>query len=277
LSYTVGRHTFKVGADVALLTVRDISPIDNRGEIFGSARRGFTGLANFIDDFTGAGGSIDKVFGSPVTLPFLATYAPYVQDTWHLRQNLSIDLGLRYEYQSTLENSLQFPAVDTRLGIGLGGTTIFRASSRASSRGTKIISRQGWAWPITPHLWSRFFGHDKTVIRAGYGIFYDQLFTNILDNTATSSPNAVQDTINAGGGRGVPNASGVLAGFPSTASPTGSVSTIASNLRNPLTHQWNLDIQRELPGNFILTVRMLEPAASGSLVNQDFKPRHRPV
>ena len=272
LSYTVGRHTFKVGADVALLTVRDISPIDNRGLITVRPGGGFTGLANFIDDFTGAGGSIDKVFGSPVTLPFLATYAPYVQDTWHLRQNLSVDLGLRYEYQSTLENSLQFPAVDTRLGVGLGGTSNFPGVFASPQLGDKnnFAPRVGFAY--TPRLWSRFFGHDKTVIRAGYGIFYDQLFTNILDNTATSSPNAVQDTINAGNGRGVANASAVLAGFSSVPSPTGSVSTIASNLRNPLTHQWNLDIQRELPGNFILTAAYVGTRGERLFVNQDFNP-----
>src|SRR5882672_1430695 len=272
LSYTVGRHTFKAGADVALLTVRDISPIDNRGEILVRPGGGFTGLANFIDDFTGAGGSIDKVFGSPVTLPFLATYAPYIQDTWHLRQNLSVDLGLRYEYQSTLENSLQFPSVDTRLGIGLGGTNNFPGVFASPQQGDKnnFAPRVGFAY--TPHLWSRFFGHDKTVIRAGYGIFYDQLFTNILDNTATSSPNAVQDTVNAGGGRGVANASAVLAAFSSTPSPTGSVSTIASNLRNPLTHQWNFDIQRELPGNFILTLAYVGTRGERLFVNQDFNP-----
>ena len=272
LSYTVGRHTFKVGADVALLTVRDISPIDNRGEIIVRPGGGFTGLANFIDDFTGVGGSIDKVFGSPVTLPFLATYAPYLQDTWHLRHNLSVDLGLRYEYQSTLENSLQFPSADTRLGIGLRGTSNFPGVFASQQQGDKnnFAPRVGFAY--TPHVWSRFFGHDKTVIRAGYGIFYDQLFTNILDNTATSSPNAVQDTVNAGGGRGVANASAVLAGFSSTPSPTGSVSTIASNLRNPLTHQWNLDIQRELPGNFILTAAYVGTRGERLFVNQDFNP-----
>jgi len=272
LSYTVGRHTFKAGADVALLTVRDISPIDNRGQIIVRPGGGFTGLANFIDDFTGAGGSIDKVFGSPVTLPFLATYAPYIQDTWHLRQNLSVDLGLRYEYQSTLENSLQFPSVDTRLGIGLGGTSNFPGVFASPQQGDKnnFAPRVGFAY--TPHLLSRFFGHDKTVIRAGYGIFYDQLFTNILDNTATSSPNAVQDTVNAGVGRGVADASAVLAGFSSTPSPTGSVSTIASNLRNPLTHQWNLDIQRELPGNFILTAAYVGTRGERLFVNQDYNP-----
>ncbi|HUE57037.1 MAG TPA: carboxypeptidase regulatory-like domain-containing protein [Candidatus Udaeobacter sp.] len=272
LSYTVGRHTFKVGADVALLTVRDISPIDNRGEIFVRPGGGFTGLANFIDDFTGNGGSIDKVFGSPVTLPFLATYAPYVQDTWHLRQNLSVDLGLRYEYQNTFENSLPFPSLDTKLGVGLRGTTNFPGVFASQQQGDKnnFAPRVGLAY--TPHFWSRFLGHDKTVIRAGYGIFYDQLFTNILDNTATSSPNAVQDTVNAGGGRGVANASAVLAGFSSVPSPTGSVSTIASNLRNPLTHQWNLDIQRELPGNFILTAAYVGTRGERLFVNQDFNP-----
>ncbi|HXA07125.1 MAG TPA: hypothetical protein VNY30_19895, partial [Bryobacteraceae bacterium] len=218
------------------------------------------------------GGSIDKVFGSPVTLPFLATYAPYVQDTWHLRQNLSVDLGLRYEYQSTLENSLQFPAVDTRLGVGLGGTSNFPGVFTSPQQGDKnnFAPRVGFAY--TPRFWSRFLGHDKTVIRAGYGIFYDQLFTNILDNTATSSPNAVQDTVNAGAGRGVANASAVLAGFSSSPSPTGSVSTIASNLRNPLTHQWNLDIQRELPGNFILTAAYVGTRGERLFVNQDFNP-----
>lgn len=272
LSYTVGRHTFKVGADVALLTVRDISPIDNRGEIIVDPSKGFTGLANFIDNFTGSGGSIDKVFGSAVTLPFLATYAPYVQDTWHLRQNLTVDLGLRYEYENTFENSLPFPSLDTRLGPGLGGTTNFPGVFASQQQGDKnnFAPRVGLAY--TPHFWSRLLGRDKTVIRAGYGIFYDQLFTNIVDNTATSSPNAVEDRVNAGGGRGVANASAVLAGFSSTPQPTGAVSTIASNLRNPLTHQWNLDIQRELPGNFILTAAYVGTRGERLYVNQDFNP-----
>jgi len=54
LSYTVGRHTFKAGADVALLTVRDISRSTTVVN-YCSARRRFTGLANFIDDLRARG------------------------------------------------------------------------------------------------------------------------------------------------------------------------------------------------------------------------------
>jgi hypothetical protein len=272
LSYTVGRHTIKVGGDVALLSVRDVSPIDNRGAFTVRPGGGFTGLANFIDDFTGAGGSIDHVFGNPTALPFLATYAPYVQDTWHVRSNVTLNLGLRYEYESTPENTLQFPAVDTRLGFGLGGTNNFPGVFQSPQLANKknFAPRAGLAY--TPHFWKRILGQDKTVFRMGYGIFYDQFFTNILDNTATSSPNAVDANAVAGNGRGIQNASTVFANFSSAPSPFGSVSTIASNLRNPLTQQWNVDIQRELPGNFILTAAYVGTRGERLFINQDLNP-----
>jgi len=272
LSYTLGRHTFKFGGDVALLTVRDVSPIDNRGLFTVRPGGGFRGLANYIDNFTGQGGSIDHVFGNPTTLPFLATYAPYVQDAWHLRPNVTLNLGLRYEYESTPENTLPFPAVDTRLGFGLGGTANFPGVFQSPQLPNKknFAPRAGLAY--TPHFWKRLLGQDKTVFRLGYGIFYDQFFTNILDNTATSSPNAVDAFANAGRGRGIANASTVFASFSSAPSPRGAVTTIASNLRNPLTQQWNVDIQRELPGNFILTAAYVGTRGERLFVNQDFNP-----
>jgi len=270
LSYTLGRHNIKVGGDVALLTVRDVSPIDNRGLFTVRPGGGFRGLANYIDNFTGQGGSIDHVFGNPTTLPFLATYAPYVQDAWHLRPNVTLNLGLRYEYESTPENTLPFPAVDTRLGFGLGGTAnfpgVFQSPQLANKR--NFAPRAGLAY--TPHFWKRLLGQDKTVFRLGYGIFYDQFFTNILDNTATSSPNAVDAFANAGRGRGIANASTVFANFSSAPSPFGAVATIATNLRNPLTQQWNVDIQHELPGNFILTAAYVGTRGERLFVNQDF-------
>jgi hypothetical protein len=229
-------------------------------------------LANYIDNFTGQGGSIDHVFGNPTALPFLATYAPYVQDAWRVRPNVTLNLGLRYEYESTPENTLVFPAVDTRLGFGLGGTANFPGVFQSPQLPNKknFAPRAGLAY--TPHFWKRILGQDKTVFRLGYGIFYDQFFTNILDNTATSSPNAVDAFANAGGGRGIPNASAVFANFSSAPSPFGAVSTIASNLRNPLTQQWNVDTQRELPGNFILTAAYVGTRGERLFVNQDFNP-----
>ncbi len=89
-SYSVGKHSFKAGADVTYLAVVDLIPFNSRGTITyitgGSCGTGITcsSLANFVDDFGGPSGTAAKVFGSPVTKPFVTTYAPYVQDTWRL-------------------------------------------------------------------------------------------------------------------------------------------------------------------------------------------------
>jgi len=57
-----------------------------------------------------------------------------------------------------------------------------------------------------------------------------------------------------------------------TLSPFSSVSTITSNLVNPLTHQWNLDIQRSLPGSFILTAAYVGTRGEHLFVNKEFNP-----
>ncbi len=122
-------------------------------------------------------------------------------------------------------------------------------------------------------MWQRLFGHDKTVIRAGYGIFYDGIFTNILDNTAGANPNAIAFTATSNAGRGVANATAALAAAQAILNPTGTVTTIADNLRNPLTQQWNLNIQRELPGGFILTAAYVGTRGERTFITQAFNPR----
>src|SRR6266436_6137243 len=85
-SYSVGKHTFKAGADVTHLAVVDQIPFNSRGTISyvdggdcgvfvtdpttGLPVPSCPGLANFVDDFGGPSGTAAKVFGSPVTKPF---------------------------------------------------------------------------------------------------------------------------------------------------------------------------------------------------------------
>jgi len=278
LSYSIGKHTFKAGGDVAHLAVVDQIPFNSRGTIVYAAGGtcgavACSSLANFVDDFSGPSGAVNKVFGSPVTKPFVTTYAPYVQDTWRLTTNFTLDLGLRYEYWGSPENSLLFPAFTG--GIGLPGLTLSNFpnmyANPQKSDLNNFAPRVGFAY--TPRILSRIFGRDKTVIRGGYGIFYDGLFTNILDNTAGSSPNAVAFTQVVSTGRGLANASTALAGAQAVLNPLGGVTTVASNMVNPLTHQWNLDIQRELPGGVIVTAAYVGTRGEHLFESQAFNPK----
>jgi outer membrane receptor protein involved in Fe transport len=269
LSYSFGRHTFKGGIDTTFLSVTDAIPFNYRGSISYLKGGGFSSLGNFIDDFTGQGGSISVVFGNPVIHPNVTMYMPYIEDTYRVKDNLTLTFGLRYEYWGTVENSVQYPAYNAKLGFGVvGGTFPGAYSSLQQGDRNNFAPRFGFAY--TPHWGGWLTGHDKTVIRGGYGIFYDGMFTNILDNTAASSPNTNGGTITGGTGRGAADATATLAGFTPVPNPFATSNTINNNLRNPLTHQWNLQIQRELPGRFIFSAAYVGSRGEHLFVNQDF-------
>jgi hypothetical protein len=230
-------------------------------------------LGNFIDNFTGPAGQVAINFGNPEVQPFVGIYAPYVQDTWKVSQNFTVDLGLRYEYWGTVGNILPFPTLDTNVfGRDLAGA-VFPNYLSTKQEGDKnnFAPRIGFAY--TPKFWNRVFGNNKSVIRAGYGIFYDGIFTNILDNTASSVPNVNGGSFTAPSGpgqRGLANATGLLAGITPTQTPTASLDTMSRHILNPITHQWNLDVQRQLPGNFLLTVAYVGTRGEHLFVNQDY-------
>jgi hypothetical protein len=267
LTYDLGRHTILAGADVTFLTVRDEIPFNSRGAISYEPGGGYDALGNFIDDYTGQSGSISKQFGNPIINPSVTLYMPYVQDTWQVKDNLTLSLGLRYEYWGTIENILQYPAINYSLGFGVPGAVFPNMYSyQQQPDRNNFAPRIGIAY--TPHWGRRFLGRD-TVIRAGYGVFYDGLFTNIPDNTAATVPNATGGTITGGAGRGQANAMEQLAAVTPTADPTSTVDTIANTLRNPTTQQWNLDVERELPGGMVLTVAYVGSRGTGLYTNQD--------
>ena len=274
LTYTHGRHTIKGGVDVTFLSITDAVAFNNRGTITYAAGGGYTSLGNFVDDFIGGSpGTISKQFGNPIITPNATIYAPYVEDTWKVKQNLTFTMGLRYEYWGTIGNSLQYPTIDSRLTFGVAGAVFPNSFGVQQKPDTNNFApRLGFAY--TPH-WGQFlFGHDATVIRGGYGIFYDGLFSNIVDNTQAASPNSNGLTILGGSlsSRGQGNAMATLASLTNTASPANLIETMSSNLKNPLTEQWNLDIQRELPGKLIVTAAYVGTRGERLFVNQDFNP-----
>ena len=279
VGYTLGRHTLKFGGDIDYLQVDDLVPFNSRGTITFFHSSAYTDLGNFVDNFTGPTGAVSINFGNPEVQPFVGIYAPYAQDAWHLKPNFTLNVGLRYEYWGTVGNILPFPTLDTqKFPQGLPGA-VFPGYLSTKQQGDKnnFAPRVGFAW--TPKFWHRILGQDKTVIRAGYGLFYDGIFTNILDNTASTVPNVQGGTLIAPAAtapnappRGLANATGLLSGLQPVASPTSTVDTMPSHILNPLTHQWNLDIQRELPGGFVLTTAYVGTRGEHLFANQEYNP-----
>jgi len=280
VTYSHGRHTFKTGIDVTFVDVHDLVPFDSRGSIDYKIGGTFTdsafptggtysSLANFIDDFTGPTGSINKVFGDPAVSPNVIMYAPYFTDTFRVKDNLTFTLGLRYEYWGTPGNVLQFPALNTSLGMGVAGA-VFPSMYGSTERPDRnnFAPRLGFAY--TPHWGPHWLSNGSTVIRGGYGVYYDGLFTNIIDNTASSSPNAFGGSIVGGNGRGQDMAQEELADIVGTPSPTAIIDTMSNRIVNPYTQQWNLDIQRELPGRLVLTVAYVGTKGEKLYANQDY-------
>ncbi len=250
---TRGRHTFKFGLDLANYLATQAVPFDSRGSITYNLAGSFSALANYIDDVSGSGGTVSRNFGSPIVHPDQTIQGYFAQDEWKILQNFTLNFGVRYEYYGTPENVLQFPAMPPVRGqIGVPYPAVFEQVKDKNNWGPRF----GFAY--TPRFWKRVFGEDKTVIRGGYGLFYDGLFNNILVNTAASAPNvaggSIPGVVNASNPRGTPSFSTLVGSIiPGVISPLLGIFTIDQNLVSPLTHQWNFNIQREIPWNFIVT------------------------
>lgn len=287
LSWSSGRHTVKAGFDLTFLRLHDVLALDTRGAInysFNAADpsakppvSAYSSLGNFIDDFTGSSqASITKSFGNPNLHSNATMFAPYIQDTWRVRNNLTIDVGLRYEYWGAPENSLAFPAFNTNLGIGV--LSITNPNDYASAFSFKQVPdkrnfapRLGVAY--TPHWAKWLLGDGKTVFRAGYGIFYDGLFSNMIDLTAAAQPNTLGGILSGFTDRGQANASTIgLASITPQPNPSLFIQSMQSNLHNPLTQQWNANIQRELPLGMVLTLAYVGTRGEHLFVRQDFNP-----
>ena len=242
-------------ADLAILLVQDQIPFNSDGTILYSSGGDCsaiglatcTDLANYIDDFSGPAGTINKQFGNPLISVPTNQQAYYFQDSWKVLPNLTVNYGLRYEYQPPdASNVLAFPAINRATVL----------TEPLQKRIEVRPDRNNWGprfgFSYAPR--GKFFGENKTVIRGGAGIFYDSFFTNISDNSASGSPNTLGGNIFGGldpNPRGTPNAFAAIAAIAPVVDPINTVESQTSDFRNPQTYQWNLNVQRELPGKLI--------------------------
>ena len=254
-----GTHTIRFGLDLMNQRARQAAPFNERGILDYRASTGFSGLANFVDDFGGNNGNAQRSFGNPFYYPSLYRQAYFIQDRWRASQSLTLSLGLRYEYFGTPMNVIPAPAFTGLFNIDpVTLTGPFGLPNKVNDDKNNFSPSIGIAY--APHFESGIlqwlFGQRKTSFRSGYGIGYDSYFNNITSNAAASAPNNLSNVFtslsDATNLRGSPALSAQLPTTPPGLTPLSSQTGVITDLVNPYYQRWSFTIQRELSQNWLL-------------------------
>lgn len=197
----------------------------------------------------------------------------YFQDDWRIRPNLTLNLGLRYEYTGQPINLLNDV---TLLRESIPTEAFWRQNLPIEARTNPRIPADGNNWAprvgfvYSPRrdsgLMGKLFGSDKTTVRGGFGIAYDATFYNLMLNISTAAPTVFLTDLN-GANAAVPNASPTGDKVRAAAVASGAIAfntfdprllnrtTINSRMRSPYSQQWSFGIQRELWRNNVFEAR----------------------
>jgi outer membrane receptor protein involved in Fe transport len=277
-SKQIGRHTLKFGGEYD----KQRSP-----NVFLPNNNGLYIFSSFSDIVA------DNPFQTRITvgdpkLPFHEKdVAAYFQDDWRVKDNLTLNLGVRWEWNQQAINLLHdrsvanqtgsnpiWPSVDPATGqpIPLSLATVPRVPEDYNNFGPVV----GFAW--TPRF--GMFSPGKTVIRGGFRLSYDPSFYNIFLNVATSAPTVNAVTLAAPGPGTVPTSgfhgSDVLALLRPQLPPVNpgirNQSTVGPNFHNPYSEQWNVGVQRELTSKAVMEIRYVGNRGVGLFQNVNGNP-----
>lgn len=232
-THLAGRHSLKMGGDYRRVRLLDINGFDTKGTWR------FDSLAEFINNratqLTQA--VTTATSDSRQNLAYF-----FFQDDFKATRDLTLNLGLRYEFTS-------YP-------FGLFGATLPEVRA-VGVPGPARPDKNNWAprfglaySPSSKEGWShKLFGNGQTVFRGGYGVGYDVVFFNLLSNSATNYPRVTTD-----------NRFAVMNLFPTLLPPTTSSPVFnplaqyinsLEDTQNPTTHFYSFSIQREFSKNYI--------------------------
>jgi hypothetical protein len=195
-------------------------------------------------------------------------YDSYIQDEWHVRPNLTVNAGVRWEFNP--------PPFDSKESLVPNGNIATGPVSYVKADGW--YKNNNWT-AFGPRFGIAYSPDSKTSIRAGYAWMFDTISTFQVTAQAGKVPGFALNCINrltsttAGCVAPAGLANRISTGFPLSVpapattpslalSPPAyqvngvapSVGAFDPNLKNPSVHEWNLSIQRELPGSLVAEV-----------------------
>jgi Carboxypeptidase regulatory-like domain/TonB-dependent Receptor Plug Domain/TonB dependent receptor len=254
-SWLKGRHTLKFGGEFRRASISNFNDNLERGIYQFTAGVGLStdpvvdALANFYtggtQDANFCCSFVEVVTGNTQRTTYNNGFSLFAQDDYRLSSNLTVNFGLRWEYfgpMSEKNNLLSNLGRDGKLAmVGTDGVNgLYNRDLH------DFAPRFGLAWQVV----------KNTVVRAGYGIYYDYVPQDLLIANFTTSagvatnpigPQAVlplsfDPTAFNGTNPGAPILNGV-------ASPPYSIFITPRNFHSPYTQNWNLNVQQKLAEN----------------------------
>ena len=293
MTKTVGNHSLKVGVSLQAIRVFDRYAAAPTGQYFFNGQ--FTALVGSSIP-TGAGtadflaGQMHEadIWTSPRIHDAQWYDAAYVQDDWKLLPRLTVNLGVRYDhyepYKEVAGNQANFMATG---GLGIGtGTGVYELPSRSSSQnlGAPFLAvlatdnvtlkyagnerlASGQDLNFAPRVGISFQTTQRTVVRAGFGMFYGGLQSQGNTNLGTNfpwendvylyAPNCASGSCPSLGSEGITLEDGLTAktnvGLQNFVSNPG-LHAIDPNAKTPYTLNYSASVQQSVSTNLSATL-----------------------
>jgi len=232
LAWTRGRHSLRTGLDHRWIQLHTLRPQSPYGFYQFNSLTDFLAARPRAVELTLPGSRLDRDWRQSMT-------AAYVQDDLQLRRNLTLNLGIRYERVSVpgeihdLVANLRAPGRDAATTVG---DPLFVNPSNLD-----FAPRVGLAWDPS--------GKGRTSVRAGFGVFFDPLWTDFYSNAGNRVPPFY--VLGSVRNPSFPRAAS-LVGSPDFV--LGRIDTLQFRPASPYTMQYNFTVQRQLPVDMVLTV-----------------------
>jgi hypothetical protein len=284
VSYTVGKHQFRFGGEFRRAQLEEFYHRHALGNfVFDGSRGPWAGdpgvdsnvlaLADFL------AGDVSRssiAVGDPTRLVFVKTFALFAQDTWQINSKLTLNYGLRWDYEGPLGNdkkdlSVFVPGKGGLVFQGDGIDSVYPKDFRNFS------PRVGFAYKLGQR--------GDLVVRGGFGVYFDTPNLNpFLDNRpANGAPNGLEGNpagptpVQTIPHNGFTLQSGVPVFNPSTtACVAGSgcgqvynIFSVSQDFRTPYNYNYNLNVEKSLGRSLVLQVGYVGSAAHRLMTTAD--------
>src|SRR5579859_1905086 len=272
-----GKHNIKVGGSFRANQMNVGTEAFQDGFWIPGAGGNFTGLssgavnvpgnpeADFLLGLTGLA-IHDQTFNGQVTGRRWKIYRPFVEDDWRITKDLTLNLGVAWDITTPITEVANrmanyVPSTGQLLIAGQGGVN---RSAGIKTDWTAFEPRIGLAWKV--------LGSDKTVVRAGYAIYHDSAWSMGAQGLWQNPPFFAESNVFAPAGCAfatsfcatnlgqTPTGVSLSSGFqvintpPNASTFAGTFFTQPTDFHLGMVQQFNANVERQLPGNVLLTM-----------------------